>query len=131
MDYEFQELVRAFVLLAAQASNVDGAELARISLALSERNAALMDEPGGATPAALHEMIRSIRAGRDDWHMFVRFIVTMDGTREIEARLGRGEMVVHAGRAANAERYTCGDLTFGHTFIPLADLLRSLLRGQA
>ena len=131
VHYDYPEVVRAFVLLAAQASDIEGSELTKVNSALNECSAALMDKPGGFVSNGLGEMMQSIRNGHTDWHLAVRFVVSTNGGRSIVVRLERGEMQVQARRVARVERNVKGDLTVGYTFIPLGDLLSPLLSGRA
>ena len=126
-EYDQADMVRAFVLVLAQLSDVNGADLAKVAAALEVRQAALQDKPGGVVPRALDEMIASIESGSRNWHLAVRYVLNVEGQREMIVKLSRFDMVVHSQRAANAQRITSGDLTISYQFIPLGDLLAPLL----
>lgn len=126
-DFGTEELVRAGVLLLCQVCGLSASELAEVNRALNTPAAWLMDSPGGRTPPALEEMMRSVRAGKDNWHLSIRYILQPNGERVIDARLSRDEMTVTAQRAADAEWISRGDFTTGHLFVPLADIVRRLL----
>ncbi|MTH35766.1 hypothetical protein GL279_14260 [Paracoccus limosus] len=130
-EYDHADMVRAFVLLVAQLSDVNGADLAKVAAALEVRRAALQDAPGGLVPRALDEMIASIRAGSRNWHLAVRYVLNVEGQREMIIELSRFDMVVQGRRAANAERFTRGDVTLSYQFLPLGDLLSPLLAQEA